>query len=143
MWIIYALSASVVWGLDYVLAERFFKARVSPLSFLALQSLTATLILFPLAMRCGLLGELRNAVNVQMGWWQIPAALIGFTAGNYLVACAIQAKNATLASLIEISYPLPIVLFSLVLLGTTHLSMGALVGGSLIVIGVVVIYLFN
>ena len=27
MWIIYALSASVVWGLDYVLAERFFKAR--------------------------------------------------------------------------------------------------------------------
>ncbi|HHT9114614.1 MAG: DMT family transporter [Planctomycetes bacterium] len=143
MWIIYALSASLVWGLDYVLAEKFFKARVSPLSFLAMQSLTAAIILVPLAMWRGILGELRNAMNMQMGWWQIPAALIGFTAGNYLVACAIQAKNATLASLIEISYPLAIVLFSLVLLGTTHLSIGAIVGGTLIAIGVIVIYLFN
>lgn len=143
MWIVYALMASVVWGLDYVLAEKFFRERVSPISFLALQSLTAALIFVPLALWRGLAEEVRNVAHVPMVWWQIPAALIGFSAGNYLVACAIQTKNATLASLIEISYPLPIVLFSLLLLGTTHLSPSVLIGGALIVAGVVVIYLFN
>ena len=143
MWIIYALSASIVWALDYVLAERFFKAHISPLSFLALQTLVAAILLVPLAAFRGLFVEMRTAVALQMSWWQIPVALIGFAAGNYLIACAIQAKNAALASIIEISYPLPIVIFSIILLGTSHLNAGTIVGGVLILSGVVVVYMFS
>jgi drug/metabolite transporter (DMT)-like permease len=129
--------------LDYVLAERFFKARVSPLSFLAMQALVASIVLVPLAIYKGLFAEVRTAISLQNSWWQILLALAGFTAGNYLIACAIQTKNATLASIIEISYPLPIILFSILLFGSSHLSAGAIVGGGLIAAGVVVVYLFS
>lgn len=143
MWIVYALLASAVWGLDYVLAEKFYRQHVSPLSLLALQSLIAALVFVPLALTRGLATEIRNIGDLQVPRWQIPVVLLGFLAGNYLIACAIQAKNATLASLIEISYPLPIILFSLLFIGSTHVTPSVMVGGGLIVAGVVIIFLFN
>jgi drug/metabolite transporter (DMT)-like permease len=142
-WIVYALSASVVWGLDYVLAERFLKANVSPLALMALQSAVMVIVLVPLALWKGGLDQIRQALSLPGGWWQLPLVLIGFTLGNFLIAYAIKGKSATLASLLEISYPLPIILFSLLLLKTTHLSLATIIGGTLIAIGVVIVSVFG
>jgi drug/metabolite transporter (DMT)-like permease len=142
-WIAYALSASVVWGFDYVLAERFLKANVSPLALMGLQSIVMAIVLVPLAFWHDGVAQIRHALSLPGGWWQLPLVLVGFTLGNFLIAYAIRGKNATLASLLEISYPLPIILFSLLLLKTTHLNMATIIGGFLIAVGVVVVSVFG
>jgi drug/metabolite transporter (DMT)-like permease len=66
-----------------------------------------------------------------------------FALANVLVALSIQSKNATLASLIEISYPLFIILFAWLLFREHAINLSVVVGGGLIMIGVGVIYYFN
>lgn len=57
----------------------------------------------------------------------------------FLVYYAINASNATLASLIEVTYPLFVVLFAYLMLGENHLSVSVAVGGLLILLGTGVI----
>ncbi|MGA2053413.1 MAG: EamA family transporter, partial [Opitutales bacterium] len=56
---------------------------------------------------------------------------------------AIQHKNATLASLIEISYPFFVALFAWLLFRDVQLSWATALGGLLILAGIAIIYRFN
>ena len=56
---------------------------------------------------------------------------------------AISDKNATLASLIEISYPVFVALFAWLLFRQVHLNASVLVGALLVFAGVAVIVLNN
>jgi hypothetical protein len=58
-------------------------------------------------------------------------------------ALAIQSKNATLSTLIEISYPIFIILLGWILFKQNHLTPSVLIGGGLIFTGIAVIYAFN
>jgi drug/metabolite transporter (DMT)-like permease len=63
-----------------------------------------------------------------------------FGSGAYLFnALAINEKNATMASLLEISYPLFIILFSLIFLRQVHLNAAGLAGAVLILAGCVLV----
>lgn len=143
MWLLLALFAAIVWGLDYALAERLFRGRVSPLTLLSLQMLAGTAWLLPVALARGMAGEVRRACADTPTAWQLAVAVAGFALGNLLVAGAIKAKDATLASLVEISYPLPVIVFSWILFRSHHLSLSVVVGGVLIAAGIVCIYWFN
>jgi drug/metabolite transporter (DMT)-like permease len=71
--------------------------------------------------------------------WMIILYLI-FGSGAYLFnALAINEKNATMASLLEISYPLFIILITLIFLHQIHLNAAGLAGAVLILAGCVLV----
>ena len=57
------------------------------------------------------------------------------------IGYSIQGKNATLAGLIEISYPLFIALFAYFLFGEMQIGVASALGGVLIFAGVALIYI--
>jgi drug/metabolite transporter (DMT)-like permease len=60
-----------------------------------------------------------------------------------LMLHAMKASNATLAALIEISYPLFIALFSWVFLRESQMNLGTALGAAMILSGIGCIYYFN
>jgi drug/metabolite transporter (DMT)-like permease len=71
--------------------------------------------------------------------WMIILYLV-FGTGAYLFnGLAINEKNATMASLLEISYPLFIILFTLIFLHQIHLNAAGLAGAVLILAGCVLV----
>jgi drug/metabolite transporter (DMT)-like permease len=137
-WWGYALLSAACWGIQYVLMETLFR-RVdfaAAFSFLSLANgilVAAVLwILYP-----------------KQNWWRLGESwsVIGlvllyliFGTGAYLFnALAINQKNATLASLLEISYPLFIILFTALVFREIHLDLVGMIGAMLILLGCVLV----
>jgi drug/metabolite transporter (DMT)-like permease len=137
-WWGYALLSAACWGIQYVLMETLFR-RVdfaAAFSFLSLANgilVAAVLwILYP-----------------KQNWWRLGESwsVIGlvllyliFGTGAYLFnALAINQKNATLASLLEISYPLFIILFTALFFREIHLDLVGMIGAMLILLGCVLV----
>lgn len=144
MWLIYAILASVIWGLDYTLGEKIFRSKISPITLLFLQLLFGVIAFFIIGTRSNQLKQDISVLmtNTQTLWWVL-LALLTFNAGNLLIFLSIQAKNATLAGLIELSYPIFTVLFSWLLFNETHLTPSVITGSLFIFAGVFIISLFN
>src|ERR1700741_1485686 len=133
-WWMYALISAACWGAQYVLMETLFR-RVdfaAAFSFLSLANgiLVAAIlwIFYP-----------------RQNWWKlgviwVVVLYLVFGTGAYLFnALAINQKNATLASLLEISYPLFIILFTAIFFRQIHLDLIGLTGAALIFIGCVLV----
>lgn len=136
-WYVFALGAAVVWGLHYPLIDHALK-RVSMVSVFTL-TLLPLLIVVPLYHK-----QLATdwAVVQSMDWptrLPILAIVVTSTAGALLLIASIAGKNATLAALIEISYPVFVVLFAWLLFGEYHLTARVLLGAGLIIAGVLLI----
>jgi drug/metabolite transporter (DMT)-like permease len=137
-WWGYALLSAACWGIQYVLMETLFR-RVdfaAAFSFLSLANgiLVAAIlwILYP-RQNWWRLGESRSVI------WLVVLYLV-FGTGAYLFnALAINQKNATLASLLEISYPLFIILFTAIFFRQIHLDLIGMTGAALIFIGCVLV----
>jgi drug/metabolite transporter (DMT)-like permease len=140
MWLLYAIFASMLWGLNYSLNERVFEKEISPATLLVFQALTGMLI-------AGLVGfhdisaDLKTVRADRATLLLAVAALFSYGLGNLLISLSIQAKNATLAGLVELSYPIFTVLFSYLLFKKWHLSPMGMVGGVLIMVGLVLVAL--
>jgi drug/metabolite transporter (DMT)-like permease len=142
MWFAYAIAASVVWGLDYALLERLFQDRLSPMFLISMQMAVGAVIIGLAGILTGDLGE--NLVLLKQeraSWTLIGVSVSAFVVGNYLIAISIKGGSAVTAGLVEISYPLFIALFSVVLLGTGQLTFGTVIGGGLILVGALVLKL--
>lgn len=66
-----------------------------------------------------------------------------FLVANALILVAIKSKNATVASLIEISYPIFVVLFSYIFWKNIHLNFWTIIWWVMILWWIVLVYLFN
>lgn len=143
MWIIYAVLAAVVWGFDYVFAEQVTK-KISIFSFLAIQLFFTFLLAAIAAILPGhLKKDLPAVISSRQLLLYFAFGILAFTAGNFLILASIHAKSATLAGMIEISYPLFIALFSYLMFKENQLNLPTVFGGALIFLGVFVIYFFN
>ncbi len=144
MWIVYALLAAVIWGISYAASGRVLERGMSPsvfffsyTAFAALASLAGLLVTGRLA-----------AVPVEFrglggdGIW-FGVAVIASALGTLLIFMAIGEKNATLASLIEISYPFFVAIFAWVFFRETQFNWPTLAGGVMILGGVAVVFLGN
>ena len=134
----YALISAACWGAQYVLMESLFR-RVdfaAAFSFLSLTNgILVSAILWVLYPR-------QNWGKLCESWpiiWMIILYLV-FGTGAYLFnGLAINQKDATMASLLEISYPLFIILFTLIFLRQLHLNAIGLAGAVLILTGCVLV----
>ena len=68
---------------------------------------------------------------------KLSVAAIGLTSllASALLFMSIESKNATLASLIEITYPVFVALFSFILFKHTHINPSVMLGGILVITG--------
>jgi len=136
-WYISAILAAVVWGIHYPLIGHTLKYLSLP--GLLLLTTLPVLLLAPLFSHA-----LANDLRVlQASSWPerllLLAPALTSLVGAVLLFNAIGAKNATLASLIEIAYPAFVVLFAWLLFREIHLTTSALIGGVLVMSGVVLI----
>lgn len=143
MWLLYALFAAVLWGFEYTFAEKVLKYISVPV-FLALELFVASIIL---AIMAWISGAWQKDVMILSSSSRVSLffvlGIIAFTTANVLICTAIQSKNATLSSLIEISYPLFIALMTWLLFRENELSWNVGIGGALIFSGLFIIYYFN
>lgn len=140
-WFIAAFGAALVWGIHYPLLE-FALKRLSLISVLLLTAVPIILVA-PFFYR-----ELVTDIAVLRGL-ELPSRLaisvlaLTSLAAPVLLFTAIDGKNATLASLIEISYPLFVVLFTYVFFRAMHLNASVALGAVLIFAGVIIIIVNN
>ena len=137
-WWIYALISAACWGAQYVLMETLFRKLdfAAAFSFLSLMNgILVSAVLWVLYPR-------QNWAKLWESWptiWMIIVYLV-FGTGAYLFnGLAINEKNATMASLLEISCPLFIILFTLIFLRELHLNAAGLAGAVLILAGSVLV----
>lgn len=142
MWLIYAIAASLCWGMSYAACGPILRKGFSPLvlffGYTALGLLGAVAALlasgkFAAAMR------LEGLERSDLGWFFF--SVLGSALGAYLTYAAMSAKNPTLASLIEISYPIFVVVFAWLFFREMQLNAMTLFGGLLVLAGVSVIIL--
>lgn len=144
MWALYALGAAVVWGLYYSVIEQSVR-QLSIAGFMFISSALWTVMIALLALAFGvpvvkdfhtLIGDPKLLV------WFLVAVVLGVVA-QYGITTSVAVSNATLTSLVEITYPLFVVFFTWLIFGRTHFSWPVFVGAALIFSGVGVLVYFG
>ena len=139
-WFFYAFGAAIVWGVNYAVAGRLLERGMSPQT------------LFLIDMVFGAVGM--SVILTLTGKWQstyaelqLPKSELGLVAVAVITAMiaamfiflSIQAKNATVASLIEVTYPFFTALFAWLLFRQNTINLPTIIGGILVLAGVVII----
>jgi drug/metabolite transporter (DMT)-like permease len=138
MWYVYAMGAAALWGLEYAIMGRLFNGRISPLVLLTMQMATGALVLGAISLTSGRFAiEMKQVADDRSFLWLVLFSLIVFTSANFLIAQSIQESNALLAGLAEISYPLFILVFTIMLGWAEPVTARALFGGMLILVGAI------
>jgi drug/metabolite transporter (DMT)-like permease len=143
MWALYAIIASILWGVDYALTEKVLQnVRFSTL--LSIELFIGFLTMLGIAVFSGSFkADFTELFSSNGTLMLVVAIVVAFNIANMFIVLSIGDKNATLSGLIEISYPLFIALFSWMLFRENNLNAGAIFGGVLVLVGVSLIYLFN
>ena len=143
-WFFMAVTAAVIWGLSYAVSEHVLKSAVSAPSLLFIYAIFSAPLYALFAYIDGSFFsslEKLSASRSLMLWMAV--IVIGYFAANLLVFSAISAKNATVASLIEISYPLFTALFAWILYRDIQLNWAVFAGAVMIIVGTVVVYRYS
>ncbi len=140
-WYLAALGAALVWGVHYPLVD-FALKRISLISVLLISSvpIVAAAIFF----HRSIVADYHALQRMASGERALILA-IGITSliASAFVFLAIRGKNATLASLIEISYPVFVALFAYLLFRQADLSLPVVVGALLAFTGIGIIIWSN
>ncbi len=143
MWILLALGASLFWGMTYAINEQVYK-HISVLSSLAITLTVSGILVGIAALSLGMLGrDFATLASAPKVLSLVLAGIAVLTIAELFIGFSITEKNATLVGLIEISYPIFILLFSYLLFKENNLTVATAIGGVLMFAGVAVIYLFN
>lgn len=136
-WFVPAIAAAVVWGLHYPLIEYALR-RVSLPTVVLLTALPMALVALAFPARLFADWHAVAALPANERWL---IGLIAFTSltGTVLLYLAVRGRNATLASLIEISYPAFVAIFAWLLFREWHLNNGVLLGALLVFAGTTLI----
>jgi drug/metabolite transporter (DMT)-like permease len=132
-WYVAALGAAVTWGIYYPLVDMALK-RISLYSVILL-SMIPVLLVMPLFLKT-LSNDIETVKTLPVSeqWIIACLGLIGLF-GEVMVNMAITGKNATLASLIEMTYPVFVVLFAYLFYRQMHVTSSVFIGGLMILLG--------
>ena len=143
MWILYSIVAAVLWGLDYSLTEKVVK-KIPFASLLTIELFVGFLAMLALTLISGSYKSDWSALIASKQTMMFTVLIVvSFNIANVLIVLSIGNKNATLAGLVEISYPLFVALFSWLLFKEVNVNPLTAVGGLLVLAGVGMIYVFN
>ncbi len=136
-WILYALSASMLWGASYAASGPILRSGIPPLLFYFCYSFFSFCLSFIILLAHGKIGTLlewpRN-FGSNAPWFLF--SLFAASLAALMTYMAIGEKNASLASLIEISYPLFVILFTWLFFREVELTVMTAAGALLVLSGV-------
>ncbi|MDI1228062.1 MAG: DMT family transporter [bacterium] len=143
MWIAFAVSASVLWGLSYTITEHLMK-KVSIPGVMLAGAVGSLMIASTAALVAGTFQkDIQTLKNDAPTSWLLAGNILIYVAANTLILMATKSKNATMAAMIEISYPLFTALFAYMIFKQTQFNAGTLVGATMVLAGVCCIYYFG
>ena len=136
-WIAAALISSILWGLNYALGERLMKTlNISTLVLLYSFSNFLFAIVYNLYTK-------KIFSDIKVIHLNIAGILLGFVFSgifaNLLTYFATKEKNASLAGLIEICYPVFTAIIAYLLFGEKQLSSSSMIGAVFIFTGIILI----
>jgi len=144
LWLIYALAAAVIWGINYAISGRLLERGMSAPTLFFIDLVFGTVAVGALITLSGrwsaAMAEVRG-LGGDLAWLVI--AVAAATAAGLLIFLSIGAKNATLASLIEVTYPLFTAFFAWMLFRQATMNPATILGGLLIFAGVLIVALGN
>ena len=132
-WYVAALGAAITWGIYYPLVDMALK-RISLYSIILL-SMIPVLLVMPLFLKT-VSNDIETVKTLPASeqWIIVSLGLIGLS-GEFMAYRSISAKNSTLASLIEMTYPVFVVLFAYLFYRQMHVTASVFVGGLMIFLG--------
>lgn len=134
LWLWLAIGAAILWGLAYAMSEHLLKQAVHPSVILLTYTVIGT---FGYGLYMYFFVPTPLAPLQQTGWNSLVWIAILYMVANFMVFTSISlVGSATLASLIEISYPLFTALFVWILYKQNSLNLYTLLGAALMLIGV-------
>ena len=142
-WIVYAIAAAVLWGLSYTMTEQVMK-KLSAMSVMFFCSLGGVIFALIVGLMMGSFKKdwhIIKTAGAELKLLGICVAVV--MVANVFILLSIKAKNATMAGMIEITYPLFTALFAWVLFKEAQMTTGTLIGFVLIVVGVACIYFLD
>ena len=133
---IYAIIAAVLWGFDYAIAEKVYEkySIYTSMSFGFLVGLIISVIIGHDQIKSDV-----SSFGNDYHTWLLLLNVVITNVAMIFIALSIKESNATIAGLIEISYPIFIVLFSYMLFGDSHVTNRTIIGGMFIFIGIIII----
>lgn len=143
MWFWLSLSAAALWGFDYALSGQVLK-KISFPTLISIELFFGFIAMVIISLMSG--GWKQDIVTLSASKTVVISVVIitlCFIAGNAMITMSIQEKGASIASIIEMSYPLFVVLLTWLIFKENTLNLATVVGGILVFVGVAVIYLFN
>lgn len=140
-WYITALGAALIWGIHYPLIDNALKK----ISLFSVLLLTVIPILLIAPFFSAALANDYETFKTLGTTDKLSVAAIGLTSllASSLLFMSIESKNATLASLIEITYPVFVALFSFILFKHSHINPSVILGGILVITGAGIIIMHN
>ena len=132
-WWLWAVAAAVIWGFHYNIVAKSLTA-ASPITVYFLPNI---ILMITLPWWYKTLVKDYHSIMAATTEVRVSVAVVMFTSiiASVAVYKAIHGSNATLASLIEISYPVFVALFAIVMFKENHLDWSTIVGGLLVLSG--------
>ncbi len=143
MWIVFSLLAAALWGLVYTLDEQVYHYISVPTSLAILSFVCCVVMLIISIAQGSFVTDVRTIMGSKDVMILLFLLALVFTLAELFIGFSISSRNATLAAIIEIAYPLFTVLFGILLFKQNHLSTSIIIGGLMIAGGVAVISLTN
>lgn len=138
MWFIYALIAAALWGLNYSLTERLLSS-LSTATLLAIEMLIGGVLFLVIAYFTNLKDDIITLTTETKVLGLVLCEIAIVIGASYFITASIKSKNATVAGMIELIYPLFTILFTWLVFRNNHVDLKVMLGGGLILAGVVVI----
>lgn len=140
MWIVLAISAAILWGMNYSIAEKVL-ASISPITLLALEMALGALVFLTIGYFTSFKQDIHTLANHPSILWLTLANVVTLIAASFFINTSILYKNGTVAGIIEIIYPIFIILFTWLFFNENHVNTGVIIGGIFIFIGVIIVSL--
>jgi len=142
LWFFAALAAAALWGYSYATTGRILESGMPISLWLLAYTGTASIIYLFMSLHDGAFGSIRTVMRAGNGvWFWVITSVFAAVVANFLITYSISQKNATIASLIEISYPFFTLLFAWLLFREVHLTWATMSGAVLVLAGIGLIYL--
>lgn len=138
MWLIFAITAALLWGLNYTLTEKILRS-ISPSTLLACEMLLGAVIFSLISYFTTYKKDLEVLLSQPHVLWLTILEIVVVLLASFFIVYSVQIKNATLAGIVELIYPLFIIFFTWFLFGENHVDSSVIIGGIFIFIGVLMI----
>ncbi|HHF7365965.1 TPA: DMT family transporter [Legionella bozemanae] len=140
MWFTFAIFAAILWGFNYALAEKILHS-ISPSTLLALEMIIGAILFTCISFFTTMKRDV-EILTTDSGLLLLTIVEIAIVLiASYFIAASINLKNATIAGIVELTYPIFTIIFTWFLFNQAHVNFSVIVGGLLIFIGVLVISL--